>query len=424
MKLERPKNGFALFFSLTILVGIFLLVGCGGGGGGDGGGESGTPDIALDRNSIDFGNQVIGQTADRSLTVLNTGNGDLVIGGIAADQPSPFSNYAAADTCSNQTLRPNTSCSIVVRFEPEVYGDFSGSLVIPSNAGDDRTVNLAGNGRDLKVTITKVDTRGWDEIKLTVSVTDVDNEPVTGLVAGNFSVTEEGNDVGVESLNQQIATPILVALTLDDSGSISDFFKGEIADASKGFIDLMNLSPDEAAVIKFDSQVDVKQGFTDDRDALLLAVDSPYSLDRVNGTRFYTAVSESVTMVRERLAVKPSYNGAVIVISDGLDRDSTETLQQVIDDAVEDGVLVNTFGFGDNLQSGIMKELADETGGLYLPAPSGADLEDAYLTISNVLGNQYEITFTTLKPIGSVNELTVVVDDGQRRGDDTLIVTY
>jgi VWFA-related protein len=421
MKLEKSKNGFALLFGLTILVSIFLLAGCGGGGGGST--PSGKPNIALDKNSIDFGNQLIGQTADRSLTVSNTGNADLVIGGIAVVQPSFFSNYTAADTCSNQTLRPNRSCSIVVRFEPEDYGEFSGSFVIPSNAGD-RTVNLAGNGRNLNVKITKVDTSGHQEIKLTVSVSDVNNEPVTGLLTDDFFVKEEGADVEVESSNQQIENPISVVLALDDSGSISETFKLEIANASKGFIELMNLPPDEAAVIKFDSEVDVKQGFTQDRDDLLLAIDSPYSLDRIGGTIFYTAVYESVTMVSARLAVNPSYNGAVIMVSDGLDGGSTETLQQVIEDALLEGVIVHTLGFGDDLQPGIMKELADETGGLYLPTPTGPDLEDAYLTISNILANQYEITFTTQRPVGSVNALTVLVDDGQRRGDDTLLVTY
>ena len=192
MGAQRFRNGNLLVLA-ALMVCMFSVFGCGGGGGGGGGTPAtpGTPDIALDRNSIDFGNQAIGQTADRSLTVLNTGNGDLVIGGIAVVQPSPFSNYAAADTCSNQTLRPNTSCNILVRFEPTVYGNFLDSFVISSNAGD-QPVNLTGNGRDLIVRIAKVDTSGVDtsggEIKLTVSVTDGSKIPISDLLAEYFSV--------------------------------------------------------------------------------------------------------------------------------------------------------------------------------------------------------------------------------------------
>jgi VWFA-related protein len=426
MKLHNHQDHRLLFWGSALVMGMFLLFGCGGGGGGGGGATppATSPIIALDRDSLDFGNQVIGQTADRSLTVQNTGNGDLVIGAIAAAQPSPFSNYAAADTCSNQTLGPNGSCSVVVRFEPKAYGDFSGSLLISSNAGD-RTVNLGGNGRELKVTITRVDTSACPEIKLRVSVTDANNTPVAGLVEKDFSVEEQGAPVGLTSVDKTGTIPVSVALALDDSGSISDTFKKVLADSSKGFLDLLNLPPDEAAVSKFDSEFDLIQEFTSIKADLLTAVDTPYGLSRTSGTKFYAAVDEALTIVSERLAVNPSHIGAVIMLSDGLDVDSTETLQEVIDDARRNGVLVYTMGFGDQLQSGIMKELADETGGIYQETPSQAELEEAYLSISGVWADQYEITFTTAQnKCGSDNNLTVFVDTGVLRGDDTVLVTY
>jgi hypothetical protein len=158
MKENLLRKGHVSIWCLPLIAGVLLMLGCSGGGGGSGGtseSPSGSPVITLDRSSIDFGNQVVGQTADRSLTVTNTGNGDLVIGQINLAQTFPF--FTFSENCSNRTLQTNGSCSVVVRFAPEQQGDFVASLGIPSNDGDRIVnVNVVGYGRGLRVRITDV----------------------------------------------------------------------------------------------------------------------------------------------------------------------------------------------------------------------------------------------------------------------------
>ena len=83
-----------------------------------------------------------------------------------------------------------------------------------------------------------------------------------------------------------------------------------------------------------------------------------------------------------------------------------------------------TIGLGDALKPEIMQPMAVQTGGEFLRAPTSTDLNNAYLKISQILSNQYEITFTTLKSDGSVNSLTVGATSGALHGDDTVSVTY
>ena len=81
---------------------------------------------------------------------------------------------------------------------------------------------------------------------------------------------------------------------------------------------------------------------------------------------------------------------------------STHSLEDVISNAQQKGVAIFTIGLGDTLKPEILQPMAVQTGGEFLRAPTSTDLNNAYLKISQILSNQYEITFTTLKSDGSV----------------------
>jgi Abnormal spindle-like microcephaly-assoc'd, ASPM-SPD-2-Hydin len=71
---------------------------------------------------VAFGNVTESTTRNETVTVTNAGNLDLVIGAIGAANPlaTPFS--INSDGCSNQTLAPNGSCSVIVRYAPLAAG--------------------------------------------------------------------------------------------------------------------------------------------------------------------------------------------------------------------------------------------------------------------------------------------------------------
>jgi hypothetical protein len=88
----------------------------------------------------------VGVTADQTITVKNEGTSDLIISSITSP-PAPFGIVTGVDNCSNQTLTPNQSCTIKIRFTAAASGTFSSSLIIPSNDPDENpvTVNLSGS---------------------------------------------------------------------------------------------------------------------------------------------------------------------------------------------------------------------------------------------------------------------------------------
>ena len=87
-------------------------------------------------------------SSEWTLTVGNSGDGDLIIGNISQLDPSepPFS--IISDNCSGFTVEPGESCTLTVVFKPEAEGNYSDTFDIPSNDPDENPVivNLTGSG--------------------------------------------------------------------------------------------------------------------------------------------------------------------------------------------------------------------------------------------------------------------------------------
>ncbi len=86
--------------------------------------------IALNPANVDFGNVCAGNSLEQAVTVQNAGDCSINLGTIGAPA-APFS--IVGGTCSNnQTLIPNGSCTVTVRFTPTSAGSFNSSLAIAS----------------------------------------------------------------------------------------------------------------------------------------------------------------------------------------------------------------------------------------------------------------------------------------------------
>jgi VWFA-related protein len=432
---KNCKGGSTLLLGLALTVWAFILLGCSG-GGGSGGGEnpSGSASITLSENLIDFGNQVIGgEPATRSLTILNTGDANLVISEIG-QVGAPFELYS--DTCSNQTLKAGSSCSVLVRFVPEALDNFSDSFDILSNARNGiQTVGVLGNGRNWRVKINDVYDDEYPLIKMIVSVTGPDRKAIENLAVDNFRVSEGGTlrDILVSAAAEIRA--VSVVLCLDYSGSIQPVISS-VKESAKNFLQTFINPDDEAAVIKFATTVYQAIGFVpvvndllSDDLLLFAAIEDKYP-DSVDGTKFYDAVYESVGLLAN---VSLEKRRAVVVVSDGVESltPSTENMDSVLEHAARNAVSVYTIGLGGKLDASVMGQLADDTGGLYLelatmdPNDVGQALDQAYQEIALAFSKQYEITFTTGSTEVSEKILKVeAVESGSLQGDDTVLVIY
>jgi len=93
-------------------------------------GENQTPPVlSVTPLSQDFGTVPAGNSADRTLTVQNTGGG--ILTGSASVNP-PFSIVSG----SSFHRGPNSTQSVVVRFSPTVTGVYSANVTFTSNGGD------------------------------------------------------------------------------------------------------------------------------------------------------------------------------------------------------------------------------------------------------------------------------------------------
>ena len=101
--------------------------------------------ISADPVSIDFGEVIAGQFLERTLTIQNIGNPNLVIGTIT---PPSAPYLLVSDSCSGMSLSLSGSCTLKVRFSPSSIGNFSSAVLIHSNdpINSVLTVSLTGEG--------------------------------------------------------------------------------------------------------------------------------------------------------------------------------------------------------------------------------------------------------------------------------------
>lgn len=400
------------------------FLGCGGGGGGESGGSgtSLTPEIVLSSSSIAFGNVVINpaQAVERSVTVQNTGTGNLDIGAIAIVAPAgtPFSIVSGKDTCSSRALAPSASCSVVVSFRPTVQGPFPGSLTVPSNDADESSlsVTLAGAGKGLNVVISNVDLNcpAATPATVTVTVTDSANAPVSTLSLADFSVVPAAP---LSNFTNTLSVNVSVALALDFSNSLVNSF-GAIRVTANDFINTL-LGTDRANVYKFAEVVDP----TDAASAFRFATEPSLNaaIDAAPGfTGTPTSLFDALAFIVGKTGLEPNNRRAVILVSDGFDDDSIATVDSVIASATAQGVFIFSIGLGttvDDVDAETLQRLATETGGLYFYAPANSDLTAIYTQISSILSKQYQFEFAN--PVQG-SSLRVLVDNGLLEGEDTL----
>jgi len=129
------------------------------------------PAIDVNPRSIDFGKVLPGGTSDQTVIITNVGSITLTLGTIGSPSP-PFS--ITGGTCTNnQTLPPQGSCNLIIRFAPTAYGVYTSSFSIPS---DDPARPI--------VTVDPVNGTSPDHFTLTVSKSGTGNGTVTSSPAG------------------------------------------------------------------------------------------------------------------------------------------------------------------------------------------------------------------------------------------------
>jgi len=94
-------------------------------------------------SSLNFGNLGLASSAQRTVTLTNTGSSSVTISGVSVSG----AGFTASGSASGLTVSPNQSATVNTTFTPFTIGSYTGSLTILSNAQNSpATVALSGAG--------------------------------------------------------------------------------------------------------------------------------------------------------------------------------------------------------------------------------------------------------------------------------------
>ncbi|MEM1249401.1 MAG: VWA domain-containing protein, partial [Acidobacteriota bacterium] len=233
-------------------------------------------------------------------------------------------------------------------------------------------------------------------VEVFAGVRDRKGRPLLDLQATDFTVQEDGRVQTVRSFRRVEELPLYVALLLDTSGSMVEEMSA-LREAATNFLDHALRPDDRATLLPFTYRAFVAVPFTNDLERLRAAA---AALLARGGTSVLNSAVQSLHYLRQAPGKR-----ALIVVSDGFDRDSTLTYDDVLDYATRVDVAIYTIGLGGRKRRPLLRGLAERTGGLYFPIAEPNELTDVFAAIETELRSQYLLTY----------EPTPSASDGFRR---------
>jgi len=272
------------------------------------------------------------------------------------------------------------------------------------------------------LTISQLDATNFPTIKAIVMVTDRQGNPIPGLTKSDFTVTENGQNANIISVNcGGAAGPIDVALALDASGSMGSGGIRDTKTAANTFVNYMGTN-DKGAIVGFGKNIIVKQTLTSSKTALHNAINNYDSGIDGSATSFYDAIIASVDQVKSSTRIR-----AVIAMTDGKNNYGTTDVSVPINYALQHGVPVYTIGLGGSVNATVLQQIATQTGGRYYYAASSSDLQQIYTLISEQISSQCEIIWTTPFPCPTTvidRNVEISVSHGGMTCSDTGVYSY
>jgi Ca-activated chloride channel homolog len=250
-------------------------------------------------------------------------------------------------------------------------------------------------------------------VVLPVVVTDRQGAFVADVSRERFSVFDNGRPVPIEIFTNQ-DTPVTVGLIIDASSSMRTKM-GEVQAAAVAFARSSN-PEDELFALRFNDDVqDVVPGrqllLADDVEAVGSAIGA---LKPDGQTALYDALLEGL----DRMDSAGRARKALIVVSDGGDNASQVKLADVLTRARRSNAAIYTVGVferdDEDRNPGVLKSLAEATGGLRFLPQSPGELLRACVQIAHEIRSGYTIGYVPPDKDGAFHRIRVVIQPGAR----------
>jgi VWFA-related protein len=299
-------------------------------------------------------------------------------------------------------------------------------------------------------------------VNVLASVRDKKGKTIADLTKDDFVLTEDGKPQAITYFAKESDLPLRLGLMVDTSLSQRRVL-GEERDASYGFLDhLLRVDKDLAFVIHFDREVELLQEFTASRPKLQAALQLLQTPEGGMGGRrgggganggggggnggqggpggwgggggggqrgrggAGTLLYDSIYLAADELMKKEQGRKALIILTDGVDHGSRETLASAIEDAQKADTIVYSilfkddegfagggrpgFGMGGGPVGGgrrgggqrmpervdgkkILEQISRETGGRLFEVSKKEPIDKIYAQIEEELRNQYSIGY-------------------------------
>lgn len=296
-------------------------------------------------------------------------------------------------------------------------------------------------------------------VTMFATVRDKHGALIRKLTKDDFVLQQDGHPQAITYFAADSDLPLTLGLLVDTSMSQRRLLDQE-RDASHAFIDhLLREDKDKAFVIHFDHEVELLQDLTSSRQKL------EASLDQLGRPQFSqtgsggasgsdpgnggggsgsggrgshggygggggTLLYDAVFLASDELMKKQQGRKAIVVLTDGVDRGSKETLRNAIETAQRSDTLVysilfadkegygNSGGFGGGHMGGmggggmgggghrhypqesrpdgkkVLQQLSKETGGRFFEVTKKETIDQIYAEIDEELRNQYALGYT------------------------------
>jgi VWFA-related protein len=282
-------------------------------------------------------------------------------------------------------------------------------------------------------------------VSMLATVRDKHGKLVSNLSKNDFVLEEDGHAQAITYFAQESNLPLTLGLLVDSSMSQRHVLDQE-RNASHSFIEqVLRTDTDKAFVIHFDYQVELLQDLTSSRSKLEAAIDrvgepqfaqasgSPDDNGSGGGGRSHrgggTLLYDAVYLASNELMKKQQGRKALIILTDGVDRGSKETLQDSIESAQRADTMVYSILFADKDDYGngggyggphmggggmggggmggrhrypqearpdgkkILQQMSRETGGRFFEVTKKLALDEIYDAINEELRNQYSLGY-------------------------------
>jgi VWFA-related protein len=273
-------------------------------------------------------------------------------------------------------------------------------------------------------------------VNVFATVRDKKGAIVRDLKQEDFIIEEDGKPQVIKYFSRESDLPLKLGLSIDTSPSQRRVLDQERGASGKFLDQMLREGKDQAFVLHFDAEVELLQDLTDSRKLLQTALNeieasAPRQLQRRGQNdpgqprpRGGTSLYDAVLLACDELMRKQTGRKALILLTDGVDTSSKETMTDAIMSAQKADTLVYSIYFTDSDASPpqhggvfdrpggggrrggmgrgqqsrpdgkkVLERMAEETGGSFFERKKQT-LDDVYKQIQEELRSQYSLGYT------------------------------